>query len=61
MDAFFVVLGLLVLAFPIMAIVALVKSVGLGEQGLYLSINNPSFLEPSNDAIDVLGLSNIDH
>ena len=32
MDAFFVVLGLLVLAFPIMAIVALVKSVGLGEQ-----------------------------
>ena len=32
MDVFFVVLGLLVLAFPIMAIVALVKSVGLGEQ-----------------------------
>ena len=32
MDLFFVVLGLLVLAFPIMAIVALVKSVGLGEQ-----------------------------
>src|SRR6476619_1366528 len=32
MDSFFVVLGLLVLAFPIMAIVALVKSVGLGEQ-----------------------------
>src|SRR3954447_6242485 len=32
MDAFFVVLGLLVLAFPIIAIVALVKSVGLGEQ-----------------------------
>src|SRR6476469_8136035 len=32
MDAFFVVLGLLVLAFPIMVIVALVKSVGLGEQ-----------------------------
>ena len=31
MDSFFVVLGLLVLAFPIMAIVALVKSVGLGE------------------------------
>jgi uncharacterized membrane protein len=32
MDAFFVVLALLVLAFPIIAIVALVKSVGLGEQ-----------------------------
>src|SRR4051794_6602710 len=32
MDAFFVVLGLLVLAFPIIAIVALVKSVWLGEQ-----------------------------
>src|SRR6187397_1688732 len=32
MDSFFVVLGLLVLAFPIMVIVALVKSVGLGEQ-----------------------------
>ena len=32
MDLFFVVLALLVLAFPIMAIVALVKSVGLGEQ-----------------------------
>ena len=31
MDAFFVVLALLVLAFPIIAIVALVKSVGLGE------------------------------
>ena len=32
MDLFFVVLALLLLAFPIMAIVALVKSVGLGEQ-----------------------------
>jgi uncharacterized membrane protein len=32
MDAFFVVLALLVLTFPIIAIVALVKSVGLGEQ-----------------------------
>jgi uncharacterized membrane protein len=32
MDTFFVVLALLVLAFPIIAIVALVKSVGLGEQ-----------------------------
>ena len=32
MDLFFVVLALLVLAFPIIAIVALVKSVGLGEQ-----------------------------
>jgi uncharacterized membrane protein len=32
MDTFFVLLGLLVLAIPIVAIVALVKAVGLGEQ-----------------------------
>ena len=32
MDVFFVVLVLLLLAFPIMAIAALVKTVGLGEQ-----------------------------
>jgi uncharacterized membrane protein len=32
MDSFFILLGLLVLAFPIIAIVALVKAVGLGEQ-----------------------------
>ena len=32
MDVFFVVLGLLLLAFPIMAIAALVKTVGLGGQ-----------------------------
>src|ERR1700704_3362032 len=32
MDLFFVVLGLLLLAFPVMAIAALVKTVGLGEQ-----------------------------
>jgi HAMP domain-containing protein len=31
MDLFFVLLGLLLLAFPIIAIAALVKSVGLGE------------------------------
>jgi hypothetical protein len=31
MDLFFVLLGLLLLAFPIIAITALVKSVGLGE------------------------------
>jgi uncharacterized membrane protein len=32
METFFVLLGLLVLAFPIIAIVALVKSIGLGER-----------------------------
>ena len=32
MDLFFVVLALLLLAFPVIAIVALVKSVGLGQQ-----------------------------
>ena len=32
MDLFFVVLGLLLLAFPVMAIAALVKTVGLGGQ-----------------------------
>jgi uncharacterized membrane protein len=32
MEAFFILLGLLLLAFPIIAIVALVKSVGLGDQ-----------------------------
>jgi uncharacterized membrane protein len=32
MELFFVVLGLLLLAFPVMAIAALVKTVGLGEQ-----------------------------
>ena len=32
MDLFFVVLVLLLLAFPVIAIVALVKSVGLGQQ-----------------------------
>jgi len=31
MELFFVLLGLLLLAFPIIAIAALVKSVGLGE------------------------------
>src|SRR6266852_3992445 len=32
MESFFILLGLLLLAFPIVAIVALVKSVGLGDQ-----------------------------
>jgi len=32
METFFVLLGLLVLAFPIIAIVALVKAIGLGDQ-----------------------------
>src|SRR5260370_571204 len=32
METFFVLLGLLVLAFPIIAIVALVKAIGVGEQ-----------------------------
>jgi hypothetical protein len=32
METFFVLLGLLVLAFPIIAIVALVKAIGLGNQ-----------------------------
>ena len=32
MDLFFVILGLLLLAFPIIAIVALVKVVGLGDR-----------------------------
>jgi uncharacterized membrane protein len=32
MDGFFILLGLLLLAFPVIAIVALVKSIGAGEQ-----------------------------
>jgi hypothetical protein len=32
MELFFFLLGLLLLAFPIIAVVALVKSIGLGER-----------------------------